>query len=117
MSEASLGGESQNKTTHVDTFADSLSDAGSIPAASTIFTPSTSGQNGEESGQFLSQPGQTEEVAKEGPVEEGTGNTLRGSKAGHPSSTIGAQQEHNASGIHSPADPDAEYVLASGLNP
>ena len=96
---------------HVDASTDALSDAGSIPAASTIFSLSTSGQNRPNSGQSSSQSGQSQEVAKEACVEEGTENTSRQTNSGHAPNTIRTQQEHNPLRSKDPTPRDLKLLL------
>ena len=96
---------------HVETFVDTLSDAGSIPAASTISTPFTSGQDLSNPGQIELQPGQSQELTKELPVEERTENALQRTHPGRTTSIISAQQEQNLLCAGYPPTPDLATVI------
>jgi len=84
---------------------------GSIPAASTISTPFTSGQNPSNPGQIESQPGQLQDLTKEPPVEEGTENALQLSKPGSITSIKSAQQKQNLLCSEIPPTPDLAAVI------
>ena len=90
---------------------DALPDAGSIPAASTILTPFTSGQNLPNPGQIESQAGQSQELTKAPPVEERTENALQRSHPGHTTSIISTQQERNLLCAGYPPTPNLATVI------
>ena len=90
---------------------DAPSDAGSIPAASTISALFTAGQNLPNPRQIESQPGQSQEVTRVFPVEEGTVTALQQSHPGSITSITSAQREHNENASDEPVDPDLRSLV------
>ena len=83
----------------------------SIPAASTILSPFTSGQNLSNPGQIEAQPGQPQDLTKVPSVEEGTENALQLSNPGSTTSIISAPQKQNLLCSEIPPTPDLAVVI------